>query len=203
MRHSLSLLAIACACVLPLGSAVHAQGAAAGAVTSESSKSVFKTAEVEASAKVIELDKTARTAVLRGPKGNVFKLDVPPEVKNFDQVKVGDDLVVRYVTAMAAVLEPTSSKTGIRERVETEASGSAAAGGMPGAGAGKMIEVLAVVQAINRKARTATLRGATRTVTVGVPETMDIAKIKVGDEVRAVFVEAMVLNVERAAPKKK
>ena len=61
--------------------------------------------------------------------------------------------------------------------------------------------VLAVIQSVDRKARTVTLRGATRTLTVGVPESIDVAKLKVGDDVRAVFVEAAVLSVERASAK--
>ena len=47
-------------------------------------------------------------------------------------------------------------------------------------------------------ARTATLRGVHRTVRVSVPETVDMSKIKVGGEVRAVITEAMVLAVEPA-----
>ena len=59
--------------------------------------------------------------------------------------------------------------------------------------------MLAIIQALDRKAGTATLRGAKRTVTMALPEGVDITKLKVGDEVRAVFMEAMVLNVERVA----
>jgi Cu/Ag efflux protein CusF len=60
------------------------------------------------------------------------------------------------------------------------------------------VEVLAVIQALDRKAGTATLRGAKRTFSVEVPAGVDIKKLKVGDEVRAVFAEATVLSVERA-----
>jgi hypothetical protein len=122
-------------------------------------------------------------------------------VKNFDQVRVGDELVVRYVTAVAARLEP-ATKSGIRERVESSVAASAAAGALPGAGQVNQIEVLAVIEALDRKARTATLRGVRRTVTMDVPAGVDIAKLKVGDEVRATYVEAAVLGVERAAPLK-
>ncbi len=152
--------------------------------------------EIEVRAKVVELDLARRTATLRGPKGKLVSVDVPASVKNFDQVRVGDDLVVRYVTAVAAKLEP-ASKSGIRERVESSTAASAAAGGLPGAGSVSTVEVLAVIQGLDRKARQATLRGVKRTVTVDVPASVDISKLKVGDEVRAVFVEAAVLSVER------
>ena len=148
-------------------------------------------------AKVVELDIARRTATLLGPRGQLVAVDVPAEVKNFDQVKVGDELVVRYLTAVAARIEP-ASKSGIRERVESSGGGTAAAGAMPGAAQGRTVEVLAVIQSLDRKAGTATLRGPRRTVTLAVPEGVDITKLKVGNEVRVVFVEAVVLSVERA-----
>jgi len=154
--------------------------------------------EVEIRAKVVELDMARRLATLKGPKGNVVTVEVPAEVKNFDQMRVGDDVVVRYAAAVVARLEP-ASKSGIRERVESTSAATAASGGMPGTAAQRTVEVLVVVQALDRKARTATLRGAKRTVSVNVPEGVDISKIKVGDEVRAVMIEALVLNVERVA----
>ena len=59
--------------------------------------------------------------------------------------------------------------------------------------------IVGQIALVHRVPRTATLRGAKRTVSVKVPEGVDISKIKVGDEVRAVMIEALVLNVERVA----
>lgn len=191
-------LALSLTAALPLTS--WAQGAAASAMVAKAPGARMAAGEVEVRAKVVELDRAARQVTLKGPKGKVVTVDVPPEVKNFDQVQVGDDLVVRYASAVLATLQPASN-SGIRERIESTSTMKAEPGAMPGAGAQRTVEVLVVVQALDRKAGTATLRGAKRTVTVQVPEGMDISKIKVGDEVRAVMIEAMVLNVERVAAK--
>ena len=185
------------ALVSALPVAALAQSAAVGAATAKAPNVRMAGSEVEVRAKVVELDMARRLATLRGPKGNLVQVDVPADVKNFDQVRVGDELVVRYVTAIAAKLEP-ASKSGIRERVETTAAASAASGALPGTAAGRTVEVLATIQSLDRKAGTATLRGVKRTVTLKVPEGVDITRLKVGDEVRAVFVEAAVLSVERA-----
>jgi hypothetical protein len=190
------VLALACAAAVP--SLAWAQGASVAAAAGKAPGARMAAGEVEIRAKVVELDTARRLATLKGPKGNVVTLEVPAEVKNFDQMRVGDDVVVRYAAAVVARLEP-ASKSGIRERVESTSAATAAAGGMPGSAAQRTVEVLVVVQALDRKARTATLRGAKRTVSVNVPEGIDIRKIKVGDEVRAVMVEALVLNVERVA----
>ena len=188
------LRSIALACALSLPFAVFAQGAAVAKASAPNVR--MKAAEVEVRAKVVELDMAGRLATLRGPKGQVVTMHVPAEVKNFDQVRVGDELVIRYITAVAARLEPATA-SGIRERVETEGTKGAAAAGSPGAAADRTVEVLAVIQAIDKKAGTATLKGVKRTVTMAVPEGVDISKLKVGQEVRAVFVEAVVLNLER------
>jgi hypothetical protein len=189
------VLAAALACALP--AAALAQGAAAGVATAKADGVRMAAGEVEVRARVIELDKARRTATLQGPKGRIVTVDVPAEVKNFDQVRVGDDLVVRYAAAVLARLEPHGS-AGIRERIESTGAASAPAGSLPGTGAVRTVEVLAVIQSLDRKAGTATLRGAQRTVTMAVPPGVDVGKLKVGDSVRAVFIEAAVLSVERA-----
>jgi hypothetical protein len=53
---------------------------------------------------------------------------------------------------------------------------------------------------VNKKAGTVTLRGVKRTVELDVPPGVDITKLKVGDDVRAVYVEAAVVKIE-IAPK--
>lgn len=189
------VLALALAAAFP--HAAQAQGAAA-TVTAKAPNARLAAGEIEIRAKVVELDMARRLATLKGPKGNIVTLEVPAEVKNFDQVRLGDNVVVRYAAAVAARLEP-ATRSGIRERVESTSAASAATGGMPGAAAQRTVEVLVVIQALDAEAGTATLRGARRTVTVQVPPGVDIAKLKVGDEVRAVIVEALVLNVERLA----
>lgn len=157
-----------------------------------------KAGEIEVRATVVELDMVNRSATLKGTKGKLVTVSVPAEVKNFDQVLVGDELVVRYMTAVAAKLEPVSNN-GIRERVESTTTGAGPADGLPGALVGRKVEILADVKSIDGKAGTATLRGATRNFTIAIPEGLDVSKVKIGSQVRAVFVEAVVLNVERVA----
>jgi Cu/Ag efflux protein CusF len=197
--NNLSRIAIVCALALGAPLAALAQSASVSTTTAKAPDVRMAGGDVQVRAKVIELDKAGRTATLKGPKGRVVTVNVPAEIKNFDQVQVGDELVVRYAAAVAAKLERVA-KTGIRERVETTGAVTAASGAMPGTAAGRTVEVLAVIKEINKKEGSVTLRGATRTVTVRVPESVDIKKLKVGDEVHAMFVEAALLSVEMARP---
>jgi hypothetical protein len=198
LRHSAPLL-LSLALALP--GAAFAQSATVTAGGGTIGNTRVDGGELTVRARVVEVDAANRTATLRGPSGNVVTVAVPTDVANFDNVRAGDMLSIRYRMAVAATLEPAGSRSGIRERVESAATTVAPKGSTPGTAGVRTVEVLASVTALDRKARTATLRGVHRTVKVAVPADVDLSRIKVGDEVRAVFTEAAVLAVERPAPK--
>ena len=56
-------------------------------------------------AKVEAIDLQKRTVTLRGPQGNAVTLKVDEQVKKFDQVKVGDEVVVRHTEAVAITVQ--------------------------------------------------------------------------------------------------
>jgi hypothetical protein len=153
--------------------------------------------EIEIRAKVMAVDYVGRTAVLKGPKGNMVTVDVPVEVRNFEQVKVGDELVARYARAVAAKLERVN-KTGARERVETMDSARAEPGAKPGMAVARKVEILATIQSVDVKKRQVTLRGAERVISLDVPSDINIKNLKKADDVRAAFFEAVMVTVEEA-----
>ena len=56
-------------------------------------------------ATVEEVDAAKGHVTLKGPKGNVVPLTVGPEVRNLAQVKVGDQVRVRYAEALSLTLK--------------------------------------------------------------------------------------------------
>lgn len=60
---------------------------------------------MEMRARVEEIDYKNRTVTLRGPQQKTATLKVGKEVKRFDQVKKGDEVVVRHIEAMAITVE--------------------------------------------------------------------------------------------------
>ena len=56
---------------------------------------------MEVTAKVTAIDYNKRTVTLKGPEGNEKTIGVDENVKNFDQIKVGDEVVVRHTEALA------------------------------------------------------------------------------------------------------
>ncbi len=62
---------------------------------------------VQITANVEAIDYQKRTITLKGPAGNVRTFKVDQSVKNFDHIKKGDQVVLRYTEAFAlAVVKP-------------------------------------------------------------------------------------------------
>ena len=191
------LLLSAGALALPVSG--FAQGAAVVVVEGRSDQARLDAGELEVRAKIVELDLKSGIAVLQDPKGRIVMADVPSHVKGMDQVRVGDELVFRYAAAAVAILEKAPSAGGIRERTETTERINAAEGALPGTAGRRTVDILATITALNAKERTVTLRGATRTATLNVPQDVDMKGLKVGDDVRATIIEAALLAVDRPA----
>jgi len=202
MKNRIAPLLIACSLALPITVWAQSASVAAAAAATPSGARVAG-GDIQVRARVLEIDRAGRAVTLRGPNGQIATVSMPAEMKNFDQIRVGDMVLIRYLLAVAARIEP-APKSDIRERIESSAAASAPAGSAPGAAGVRTVEVIATIQSIDRKARTLTLRGVHRTVKVAVPDGVDLSKVKTGDDVHAVFTEAVVLAVEPApkpAPK--
>ena len=126
--------------------AAFAQQPTAGAVA----KVARMTAKVEA------LDRTARILTLRGPKGAPTTFAAGRDVRGFDQTRVGDFVVVRYLEPV--LVEIRKSGSGAGERVEAGTDGAA-----------RKVTVVAEVVAKDAKKRTVTLRGPRQTVELRAP----------------------------------
>jgi hypothetical protein len=61
---------------------------------------------IDVRAKVVEVDYKTRTVHLSGPDGNVFPVVVDESIQNFEAVKVGDTVLVRYTEAVAISVRP-------------------------------------------------------------------------------------------------
>lgn len=151
---------------------------------------------VRISATVEAIDKATRQVTLKGPDGKTMAVTAGPEVKNFDQIKVGDAVVARYLESLT--LELKKGAAGIRERVESGGSAAAKPGERPAAAAAREVRVTGDVIAVDGKKQTVKVRGPKRTVNLNVKDPEQFKLIKVGDQIEATFVEAIALSVEPA-----
>ncbi len=120
MRSNVCTLILAAASLAP--SALLAQPldlAARGATITATAPGTGVAERVaQLTASVEAVDSAKRTVTLKGPAGDILTLAVGSEVQNFDQIRVGDLLVVRYLEALT--LELKKRGTAKRERTERD-----------------------------------------------------------------------------------
>ncbi|HYV84933.1 MAG TPA: hypothetical protein VFB49_03395 [Patescibacteria group bacterium] len=149
-------------------------------------------------AKVEGVDLEKRLVTVRGPKGNVAEIEAGPEVRNLAQVKVGDMVVVRYQESIAFDLkkeagEPEAAAAGMVARAEP--------GEKPAAGGARVIVADVTIQAIDTKTMMVTVKGPNGNLfDVKARDPKRLQAIKVGDQVRVTYTEALAVSVEEAAP---
>jgi ethanolamine utilization protein EutQ (cupin superfamily) len=160
------------------------------------------TEAVQLQGKVKSIDKKTRAVVVVGPNGNEVLFNLSNDVRNFDQIKVGDLVTLTYAQALALELKKVANN-GIRERVDTEKAVAAKPGEKPGMMVEKSVRVVANVVAVNPKAQTVTLKGPKRTVELYVKDPAQFQNAKVGDQVEVLYVEAVALEVSAAKAKAK
>jgi hypothetical protein len=156
-----------------------------------------RTVKVVATVEAIDLDK--RTVTLKGPQGNIFELKVQERVKNLSQVKVGDQVNVRYHEAVAIkVLEPGSAEA----KQTTTSVESAKPGEKPAGAVTKKTTMTAVIEAIDAKNQIVTFKGSEgNTIDLKVKDPKYLEKVKVGDRLTVEYTQALAVSVEPAKKK--
>ena len=171
-----------------------AESAAAG-----KKPSVYKEKVVTGTATVEAIDLEKRLVTLRRADGSVFDLAVGKEARNLPQVKVGDEVVVKYHQSIAVQVTKPGAAEGsqVKETVARAKPGEKPAGAVT-----KQTTVTTTVEKIDKKKMIATLRGPEgKVVDVKVRNPKNLENVNVGDQVVITYTEAVAVSVEK--PKKK
>jgi len=152
---------------------------------------------VKATATITAIDAATRAVTLKGPKGNEMVVTAGPEVKNFAQLKVGDQVNIEFLESLALELK----KGGGAPVAATAKEGAAAAkpGERPAGVVGRQVTVVADVIDLNAETQVVTLKGPQRTVELKVRDPEQFKLIKKGDQVQATYTEAVAIAVTPAA----
>lgn len=156
----------------------------------------------ELRATVEALDQTTREVLLRGPGGGLVSVVAGPDVRHLDRIRVGDQVVVRYVEALAASLARPDGTGASSVQGQAGILRSAPAGSRPGAVVGGQIRTTVQVEAVDRAKNTLTFvgpSGAVRTVAVRDPEAQRFLQtLNAGDRLDLVYTESLAVAVEPA-----
>ena len=147
-------------------------------------------------ATVEDIDPATRTVTLKGEGGKTVNVKCGDEVRNFNQIKKGDQVTVKYYQSVALGLrkpgEPPSAE-------EQSALLRSEPGEKPGGVAIKTVQISATIESIDKATRQVTLKGPegkTKTVKAG-DEVKNFDSLKVGDQVVATMTEALAIGVTK------
>lgn len=157
--------------------------------------------QTEAVVKVVNLDRTARTVTVQGPRGRMVTLNVPKEAQNFDKVKVGSTFKVRYVEAVALALQRGGAASASVDKIVRLAP----KGGTPGGVVVNTLRISATVEAIDYANREVAVKGPKgNIVALKVANSVQgLADVDIGDRITLVYAESIAMEMLPAGPKAK
>jgi hypothetical protein len=151
----------------------------------------------EARATVTAVDQAQRLVTLKDEKGEEVVIEVPQEVKNLNQVKVGDEVVVSYTEALAWQVKPAGQ--GAPGVSADEGVTTAKPGDKPGVGARSAVTLTTTITAIDLALGTVTLTGpGGNSKTIKARDPANLKKVQVGDLVDITYSEAVAVAVRPA-----
>jgi Cu/Ag efflux protein CusF len=148
-------------------------------------------------ATVQDIDYNKREITLKGPKGQSDTFVVSDQVKNFPQIKKGDEVNVGYYESVGiAIAKPGENlpATGRREAMVTRAPGE-----KPGGVAVSVSDTTATVEDVNRDTREVTLKGPSGDIVIVKvdPSVGNLQRIKKGDTLTITRTEALAISVDK------
>lgn len=195
MRKTILVPALIFAAALAVPAAAQTQSVIAGKAPGMAGAA--QTTEV--SAKITAVNAATREITLKGPKGNEVTVVAGPEVKNFAQLKVGDNVTAQYVESLVLELKKGGGKP--VERTEKAGVVTAKPGQKPGAAGGRQITVVGDVVNVDAATKIVTVKGPKRTVELNVQDPEQLKLISKGDQIQATYTEAAAISVTPAAKK--
>jgi Cu/Ag efflux protein CusF len=164
-------------------------------VVARAQKPATETAAVEVTAKIDAIDRDKRMVTLTDKDGSSETVYAGPEVKRFDELKVGDTVTFRYYESVAMVIRKpgdatTAPPTGDAKIVR-------GTGAKPGGTVSRQDQATVTIKAIDTKIPAITvLTDDGRTVDFKVEDPKKLEGLKAGDKVEVTYTRAMIVSVK-------
>ena len=152
--------------------------------------------KITVTATIEAIDKTNRTVMLKGPKGNLLELTVDPAVTRFDALKVGDTVKTDYYEQVVYELQ----KPGAVAAPDTvTAGGGKLTGAKPGGAIVKETVTTVTIMAIDMETPAVTIRTSDgQVLSFRARNRKNHEGVKVGDKVQVTQTSALMIAVEAA-----
>jgi Cu/Ag efflux protein CusF len=166
---------------------------AAVPLAAQAQKPVTKTEAIETTATVVAIDHTDRVVTLKNENGEV-EIGVGPEIKRFDELKVGDQISFRYQESLLVQ---------IKKSAETKAPASdqpvitRGKGPRPSGTIARQETATVTIKAIDAKVPSVTISNADgHTLSFRAKDSKVLEGFKAGDRVDITYTEALLVSVK-------
>jgi hypothetical protein len=181
---------------LTLASGLRAQSASgpSSGASSGPSSGPSSARRVHETTVVTAIDRTTRSVTLQNADGDIRTVGVPPDMRSFDALKVGDHVDVDYYESIALALMPPGTKSAMTER----STGGKVEPGVAAAGreVTATVQVVSVDEAMN-KVTFKGPKGNIRTVTVYDPSMQrKLASLQPGQMLQIGYREAIAASIK-------
>lgn len=166
---------------------------------------IAKEEKVELTATVEAIDRESRMVSLQGQGGRRATVYAGSEVRNFDQIDVGDQVVVTFYAAIGAeVTKPEQATKGVQQE---GAMLRAVEGSRPAGAVAEMMTTTVQIDSVDTSLNTVSFRrpdGLLRVLAIEDPKAQAfIRELKRGDMVTVTYMEAVAVSVrpiDRSGP---
>jgi hypothetical protein len=157
---------------------------------------ISKSASASTTATIQAIDSTMRTITLRDDKGQEDTFTLGPEVKRFDELKVGDTVKFTYYESI--VLQVRKPGDVDKGAMTSEVGVNPSKGATPGGTLSAQDRMTVTIKAIDPVVPSLTVTTpAGRVVTRKVDDPKNIEGLKPGDQITITYTRALVTSIER------
>ena len=208
-----SIPAVAAALLLAPALALAQKAPEGGAIVGTAPGKGVAMQAAKASAVVEAVDKANRTVTLKLANGDKRTVEAGPEVRNFDQIKVGDTLTIKYMEALAIELKKDGKAPVGRSEVKSMERSEP--GKKPGGTAAREITAVADVVNVDAEKKIVSVKNKEgRIIDLNIRDPEQLKLVKKGDQIQATYTEAVAIEMtempkapakssEKKAPAKK
>jgi hypothetical protein len=152
-----------------------------------------KSGNMSKSATITAINHTTRVVTLKDAQGNVEDILCGPEIKRFNELKVGDTVTFSYHAAVVyQILKPGDTGTAAAGAAMTRGQGVKPSGAVT-----QQHKVSVTIEAIDPAAPSVTVRTADgHKLTAMVEDKKNLDGVKVGDKVEVTLTEALMVTVD-------
>jgi Cu/Ag efflux protein CusF len=150
---------------------------------------------VKASATITKIDPATRMITFKMEDGTEDTALAGPEIKRFDELKVGDKINMTYYSALVFQIRKPGDPP---LTAATKSMAQPAGGKLPGGTYAEQVMRTVTVKAVDANVGSITVvTSEGRTLTRTVENKANLKGVKVGDQIDITYTEAMLVGVER------